>query len=289
MAIYRSEKKHADNENRRQFPNDKSGFKDLFSWFKKNKVRSCEIAICMEHTGVYTYELHHSFGLICGKNDKVDAWRIAHYCWLHRDELHYSRLADSVMLKLKELLAERKRYVNQLSQIKAFRKDREGHLKESISERSSRMQEYLKQVIDEIEKEMLELIKTDESLFKNYQLITGIKGIAFVNAMSAIIQTENFTSFETARQYAGYLGIALFTFTYGTGVKRRTRTVPIGAKSLKANLTQAAITAITYDKELNSYFERKRKKGKAYGVVLNAVKFKLVQRIFAVVKTGTFM
>lgn len=233
MAIYRSEKKHADNENRRQFPNDKSGFKDLFSWFKKNKMHSREIAICMEHTGVYTYELrvylesnqmdycclsryelHHSFGLIRGKNDKVDAWRIAHYCWLHRDKLHYSRLADSVMLKLKELLAERKRYVNQLSQIKAFRKDREGHLKESISERSSRMQEYLKQVIDEIEKEMLELIKTDESLFKNYQLITGIKGIAFVNAMSAIIQTENFTSFETARQYAGYLGIALFTFTY---------------------------------------------------------------------------
>ena len=38
---------------------------------------------------------------------------------------------------------------------------------------------------------------------------------------------------------------------------------------------------------MKEYYERKRKEGKAYGVVLNAVKFKLVGRMFAVVKRGT--
>ena len=62
---------------------------------------------------------------------------------------------------------------------------------------------------------------------------------------------------------------------------------PTGAKLLKADLSQAANSAIVWDKEMKEYYERKRKEGKAYGVVLNAVKFKLVGRMFAVVKRGT--
>ena len=46
-------------------------------------------------------------------------------------------------------------------------------------------------------------------------------------------------------------------------------------------------TAAEIEKLLRQMDERKRKEGKAYGVVLNAVKFKLVGRMFAVVKRGT--
>jgi hypothetical protein len=52
----------------------------------------------------------------------------------------------------------------------------------------------------------------------------------------------------------------------------------------------AARSAIIYDPGLKRYYQRKMKEkgeGKdAHGVVLNAVKFKLILRMFAVVKSG---
>ena len=42
-----------------------------------------------------------------------------------------------------------------------------------------------------------------------------------------------------------------------------------------------------WDSELKAYYERKTAEGKPFGVVLNAVKFKLVCRMFAVVRRGT--
>ena len=55
-------------------------------------------------------------------------------------------------------------------------------------------------------------------------------------------------------------------------------------KVLKADLSQAAKAAISFDPSLRDYYERKRAEGKSYGCVLNAVKFKLITRAFAVIK-----
>ncbi len=114
----------------------------------------------------------------------------------------------------------------------------------------------------------------------------SIKGIGSVNAISAIVHTNNFKGFETARQYACYLGIAPFGRTSGTSIKGKPKVSHIGAKLLKADLSQAAKSAVVWDREMKIYYERKIKEGKAYGVVLNAVKFKLVCRMFAVVRRG---
>ena len=67
--------------------------------------------------------------------------------------------------------------------------------------------------------------------------------------MNTIIHTNNFQAFETARQYACYLGIAPFEHSSGTSIKGKTRVYPTGAKLLKADLSQAANSAIVWDKE----------------------------------------
>lgn len=54
-------------------------------------------------------------------------------------------------------------------------------------------------------------------------------------------------------------------------------------KELKQELTQAARSAIQWDPELREYALRKMN-NKCYNVVLNNVKFKLILRMFAVVK-----
>ena len=42
-----------------------------------------------------------------------------------------------------------------------------------------------------------------------------------------------------------------------------------------------------HNPQLKEYFGRKTAQGKEFGVVLNAIKYKLIQRMFAVVKRGT--
>jgi len=52
-------------------------------------------------------------------------------------------------------------------------------------------------------------------------------------------------------------------------------------------LNNAARTAVQNDPELRLYHDRKAKEGKEHGVIMNAVKFKLITRVFAVVNRGT--
>ena len=44
---------------------------------------------------------------------------------------------------------------------------------------------------------------------------------------------------------------------------------------------------MTHDPQIKAYYERKRSQGKSYGCIMNAIKFKLICRMFAVVKRNT--
>lgn len=306
VVLHDSGKKHADSENYRQLTNDNSGYGSLLSWLKKKRISRDDVLLGLEHTGTYSFDLRlfleanqidycafnplhlkRSLGLVRGKNDKVDAERIAYFTYLHREELSCSKLSGSTILQLQELSAERKRFITQQAGYKALLTDNKERPQTSTLRRAKNMVDVLEDEIKSVEEEMAELIQKDPSIARNYQLLTGIKGIGSVNAISTIIHTNNFEAFETARQYACYIGIAPFDRTSGTTVKGKTQVSHIGAKLLKADLSQAAKSAIVWDKELKGYYERKIKEGKAFGVVLNAVKFKLVCRMFAVVKRGT--
>lgn len=55
-------------------------------------------------------------------------------------------------------------------------------------------------------------------------------------------------------------------------------------KRVKKLLHLAAMVAANYDKELKAYFERKVAEGKNKMAVLNAVRNKLIHRIFACIR-----
>lgn len=306
VVIYDSAKKHADTENYKLLSNDKTGYDTLLSWLKKKEAALNQVVVGLEHTGTYSFDLRlylenhridycafnplhlkRSFGLVRGKNDKVDAERIAYFTYLHREELTYSKLSGSTVLHLQELSAERKRFVAQQAEYKALLTDNKERPQTSTLLRAKSMVDILEEDIKSVEEEMAALVNEDPAIAKNYKLLIGIKGIGSVNAISTIIHTDNFEAFETARQYACYLGVAPFGHTSGTSVRGATRVSHIGAKRLKADLSQAAKSAVVWDKELKVYYERKISQGKAFGVVLNAVKFKLICRMFAVVRRGT--
>ncbi len=73
----------------------------------------------------------------------------------------------------------------------------------------------------------------------------------------------------------------------GTSILGKTRVSEVSNKRIKVNLTIGARSAIINDPELKLYYKRKTDEGKEHGTVMNAVKFKLITRVFATVKRGT--
>ena len=289
-----------------QVKNNEEGFKEIIKFLKKNDVTLKDAVIGMENTGIYGLDLRlfledqdidycvfmpvllkRAMELYRGKNDKVDSQAIALQTWKNRDDLTFAKLSPIIFRNLRDLLAERKRFVGMRAQCKAIVTEYKNRDNTTMLERAKSTIDFLNERVDEIEKEMEELIKSDDSLSEKYDLVHSVKGIGVVNAVATIVYTGNFEFFNNARQYACYLGIAPFTHSSGTSVRGKTSVSKIGAKQLKADITQAAVSAITNDYELKEYYIRKIAEGKEIGKVLNAVKFKLIEHMFAVVKRGT--
>jgi transposase len=289
-----------------QVSNDTSGFKHFLRWLKLKNIDLSTVVVCMEHTGIYSldlslflelnqvdyvlvsgYTVKHSLGLIRGKNDKIDSSRLARYCYLHREELVYTKSKSPLLLRLSDLLSERRRYVKSQSRCKAYLTDHKDKSVTGSIERCKSELLSLSVYIKEVESDILSLIKSDVDLYRNYQLLISIIGVALVNAANILLYTSNFTSFKNARSYACYCGVAPFSCQSGTSIHKPSSTSKMANQMLKSDLSQAALSACCHDPELHLYYQRRLSEGKVKGVVLNAIKFKLIERMFAVVKRGS--
>ena len=156
--------------------------------------------------------------------------------------------------------------------------------------RSESAKHHCEKLVKKVEDQMLSIIHSDPDIQRNYDLVISVKGVGLINAINTIVFTNNFKSFETPRRYACYIGVAPFDHTSGISVKGRTQVSKICRTQQKAELSMAARSAIVNDPGLKKYYLRKMKEkggGKdAHGVVLNAVKFKIILRMFAVVRSG---
>jgi transposase len=121
-------------------------------------------------------------------------------------------------------------------------------------------------------------------MYKNYVLLTSIKGIGPVVATYMIAFTENFTAFDSWRQFACYSGIAPFPYESGKSIKGRTKVSTYAYKKIKSLFHMAALTSVRYTPEMKAYFDKRTEMGKNKMSTLNVVRNKIVARMFAVVK-----
>lgn len=291
-----------------QIPNGSEGFTLFLKWCKQLQIGLSDCFLVLEYTGGYEYKLlqfcevkeisyvrvpglaiKNSLGITRGKNDKVDSLRIAQYGEQKHKSLVPSKPMNAAIIRLKELLSFRKRLVRENAGYKASSKEREhmyGSNKKDIVLKS--LNQKLKanmKFINDIELEMIRIVTQDESMSLNFALITSVKGIGKVNGLMTIAYTENFTSFTNPRSYAVYVGVVPFDHSSGTSLRGRKRVSHLANKELKQELNQAAKSAMKWDEELREYAENKIQT-KCYKVVLNNIKFKLILRMFAVVKKG---
>ena len=288
--------------------NRAKGFSVFKKWCKTNQIDLKETLVVMEHTGGYEYrfiqfcealsiaycripglEIKQSMGMTRGKSDQADAFRIGRYGEEKSKRLEPAKPLDKNILVLKQLLAFRKRLVREKAGFQSTIKERRHMYPANKTDTVIRIARAKikenKKYIGQVEQEIMTVIRGHEELMQTYRIITSIKGIGNVNAWMTIAYTGNFTSFTDGRKYAVYAGVVPFEHTSGTSVKGRKRVSHLANKELKQELNQAAKTAITHDPELRAYAERKLK-DKCYPLVLNNVKFKLILRMFALIKRG---
>ena len=119
---------------------------------------------------------------------------------------------------------------------------------------------------------------------RNFDLLCSITGVGIVVATETIILTENFTAITNPRRYACYVGIAPARKESGDSVRGGNHVSRKGFTQAKADLSVASLHCISRDPNIKAYWQRKKAEGKHGGVILNAIKFKIVLRMFAVIK-----
>lgn len=290
-----------------RFDNNPKGFKAMLKWIKACGLKTNEIFFCFEHTGLYSIslaaflsekdvlfvmvpglEIKRSIGMARGKDDKVDAKRIAEFAHMRRDKLEPSTLPSKEVLKIKHLLSLRERMVKQKAgyqgSIKEYKTALDPKDSKVLFDAQAKLMSELKKQIKKVEKEILDIIKSDPTLAGLYKLVTSVKGIGFVIGSYLLTTTNCFTAFDNARKYACYAGIAPFPYRSGSSINGKTKVNHLANKTIKTKLIMAASIAIQHDPQLKQYYEDRLKKGKNKMSTINIIKNKLIHRVFAVVK-----
>jgi len=291
--------------------NNKSGYQKIFSWVIKNSDFSInQVLFCFEHTGLYSFnlagyltekkinfiivpglEVKRSLGIQRGKNDKVDAEKIALYAFRRKDEVTPYQMPGQSLTKLRQLLSLREKLVKQRAGYVGTLREQSRVLKRTenklIFSIPKKLIKVLDKQIDSIEQEMNLLLEASPEIKKKYELIISIKGIGRQTALNLIVITNNFLSFDNHKKLASYAGVAPFPYTSGISIKGKTKVSNLANKKMKSLLSSCASSAILHDPELKIYFQKRTERGIHKMNTINAVRNKLLARVFAVIKRGT--
>lgn len=267
------------------------------------------VLVCAEYTGRYIYpitvacqeldvflwmddptRIKNSMGLARGKNDAIDAARIAEYACRYSDKAVRYRIPDAALVSMKNLLADReflltdkKRYQSQISDQKRYMAP--GDFKHKNS-RWKKVIKAIEEQIKAIDAEIESIIAANPALTRQRELLTSIDGVGDRIAINMIAVTGGFTRFQNARQFCSFAGLTPYRYDSGTSVRSKAKTSKRANQTMKALLHLAAVSAATHMKEseYRDYFERKTKEGKHVMCVLNVIRAKLVHRMFSVIR-----
>ena len=296
--------------NHQQVSNNDAGIDAMLKWLQRLNEFSFENSLfCLEHTGMYNYpllqffsqrnasvwvenavQIKKSLGLQRGKNDKIDAMRIAQYAHRLRDHVKLWKPVREVIDRLKHLSALRERLVETkkrlLTPVEELSKLGNESMAKVLQKSMNKTMKGLDKDLQAIENQMKDIIDKDDDLKRLYELVTSVVGIGFVTAVNLLVYTNEFKLFSNHRQFACYSGVAPFEYRSGSSIRGKTKVNPMANKKMKRYLHMASLTGIKLDEGLKTYFERKVSEGKNKMSVLNAIRNKLLARVFAVVNRG---
>lgn len=290
------------------FDQNIQGYKAFIQWLKSNDVTNGgDVLFCLEHTGIYisgivnflvsisasiwvemALKIKKRIGLQRGSNDKLAAINIAVYAYRFKDEARLWTPIDATVQQLKNLVAQRDRIVLSITQLTVPLNELDicGDKRQAgeLRKLQSKALKGLKDSLIAIEKTIDACIEKDENIRRKVNLASSVKGVGKQTAVALFVYTRGFSVFENAKQLACYCGVVPFNKQSGTSVRYKPGVSPFANKKLKKLLHLCALAALRFDAGLKSYYERKIEEGKNKMSIINAIRNKLVLRIFAVIR-----
>ena len=267
--------------------------------------------LCMEHSGYYgtpllstlhskvsvdiwlenALRIKRSIGIQRGKNDKVDAERIAAYSLDFRRKATLWKPTAANIERLGLLLSHRDRLVKNLMSIRNTLKEEIGfvaqELHEEMAEISAPAIAAMEQTVKEFDRRIDELLQSDTRLARLTKIVSSLPGFGPVITPKIIEVTRGFTRLKDPRSFACFAGVAPFEYRSGTSIKGKTRVSHLANKDIKKMLHLAALVTIRKGNVMHDYFQRKVAQGKNKMSVINAIRNKLIHILFACIKNNT--
>jgi len=245
-------------------------------------------ALCTKRTNVVVENalaIKKTLGLTRGKNDKADAIRIAGYAQKNSHELKFWSQKRDAVVTLMHLYSLRIRLVATDVALKTPLTDQLGFEKKGLQTQMAKAckgsLEAIRADLAGVDSAISATLNADPGLKILNEIITSVPGIGPVTATQIILSTNEFKDIRNPKKFACYAGIAPFKNESGMSIGPA-RVSHIANKRMKSLLHVCAVRAIRCNEELRIYYERKTKtEGKHKMLVLNAVRYKLVLRIFA--------
>lgn len=294
-----------------QVANSAKGLRSMWKrWAKAFGLAKEECLACLEPTGHYSHlpletlvelgvptwlahptDIIKSIGSTRGKNDRIDALRIADYARRFHDKARLVTPDHLRTNKLKQLLTRRENLVRRKTMHHAQLRDLNKYVDKTLQAAFTRIDKAqitaLDKSIKQIEVLIKEAIAADTELQRFYDLLLSIDGVGPILAAHLLALTDGFLRFTTARELACHAGVAPFEYRSGTSIRGKTRVSKQAQSTLKYVLHMAAVGVTARKGELQDYWRRKVAEGKHKMSVLNAIRNKLIHRIYAVIARGT--
>ena len=287
-----------------QFANNSEGFKALSKWVKSFRK---EAVFCMEATGIYGLALAkylvqkgekvivanpiktNAFArmeMSRNKTDKADAQSIARYC-KHLDDK--GEITKNLFKPKGEAFEKLQFLITRLEQLDKIATQENNRLGVSLDKEAVRS---IKSIISHIDKQIIkikkvlkEIVKQDNTLKQQVDLLTSIPGIGEKTAWSILAYLGDISLFSNAKQVTSYAGINPKIEQSGTSINKSSLS-KIGNKRLRKALYMPALTAAKHNPLMKDLYERLQQKGKPNKVALCAVMRKLLVLAYGVLKSG---
>lgn len=270
-----------------------------------------QMLICMEHSGYYNailmrclqtrkgcsiwvesaLQIKRSIGIQRGKNDKIDALRIATYSLDFQRKVRLWKPKTKNLARLELLLSHRDRLVKNLMIIANPLKEEKGFIDPDLQKEMELISRpaitALEASLAEFDRRIEVILKDDMELSEQAKIVKSIPGFGDVIASKVIIATHGFTRLTDPRALACYAGIAPFEHRSGTSIKGKTRVSHLANKDLKKMIHLAAMVTIRKGNIMHDYYKRKVAQGKNKMSVINAIRNKLIHILLACIKNNT--
>lgn len=290
-------------EKHQQLDNRDPGFRQL--WSMMQRLESEKWYVCMEATGLYwegLAEFLHGKGVtvfvvnarrIKGfamsedkrtKTDKVDAGVIARFCRAHLAELKpWSPPAP----ELRKMLS----LTRQLESLKEDRARQKVRLKSATmcTEVAGSIKQhilFLSGSIKRVECAIACLLKQNVRLGERHKIAKSVTGVGKVTASIVLAETRLFENFSDRRQVAAFAGLDVSEFLSGSSIRCKPRLSKRGSARIRKALYMAVLSAKKHNPIVKKLYERLVDNGKTKMQAIGACMRKLLELIFAVVKSG---